>query len=187
MTTLDEVRAALRAANDEVDRYFSELPADALYRRAAASEWAPIDDLRHLNRTVGATARGLAMPKIALLLRFGRARRPSLPYDELRARYMSLLRNGLTAPQRYAPPPAEFDDAEAYRARTLARWRDVSGALDRAIRRWSERSADRYVLPHPALGRLTIREMLYFSHGHSLHHIEVARRRVERARPSNRV
>ncbi len=43
---------------------------------------------------------------------------------------------------------------------------------------WSETSLDRYRLPHPLLGRLTVREMLFFTLGHGLHHARnVARRK----------
>ena len=36
--------------------------------------------------------------------------------------------------------------------------------------KWQENDLDRYQLPHPLLGKLTIREMLYFAIYHNLRH-----------------
>ena len=44
---------------------------------------------------------------------------------------------------------------------------------------WSERALDRYRLPHPLLGRLTVREMLLFTLYHSVHHFSLVSTRVE--------
>jgi hypothetical protein len=37
---------------------------------------------------------------------------------------------------------------------------------------------ERIRLPHPLLGRLTTREMLFFTLYHNQHHVEVAKRRL---------
>lgn len=53
-------------------------------------------------------------------------------------------------------------------------------AVDRfaaAIGDWPERALDRYRLPHPLLGKLTVREMAQFTLLHNVHHVAVAERR----------
>jgi hypothetical protein len=48
------------------------------------------------------------------------------------------------------------------------------------MERWSEAELDAYRLPHPLLGRLSVREMMFFTLLHNRHHQAVAeRRRVE--------
>jgi hypothetical protein len=42
--------------------------------------------------------------------------------------------------------------------------------LCKAIEKRSEEELDRYILPHPILGKLTLREMLYFTIYHVKHH-----------------
>jgi uncharacterized damage-inducible protein DinB len=37
---------------------------------------------------------------------------------------------------------------------------------------------DRLRLPHPALGKLTVREMLFFTIYHNIHHVENVVRRL---------
>jgi hypothetical protein len=47
---------------------------------------------------------------------------------------------------------------------------DAVEELARRIGTWSETDLDRYRLPHPLLGRLTVREMLFFTVQHLAHH-----------------
>ena len=37
---------------------------------------------------------------------------------------------------------------------------------------WSEKDLDKYKLPHPLLGKLTVREMLFFTIYHNEHHLK---------------
>ena len=43
-------------------------------------------------------------------------------------------------------------------------------------RKWSEAQLDNYLLAHPLLGKLTIREILYFVHWHTNHHFEAIKK-----------
>lgn len=47
-----------------------------------------------------------------------------------------------------------------------------------ATGRWREWQLDRLRLPHPALGNLTVREMLFFTIYHHAHHVENVVRRM---------
>jgi hypothetical protein len=71
------------------------------------------------------------------------------------------------------------DDPAAARERLLAKWQKLRPGLTGAIRRWDEAALDRYRLPHPLLGKLTLREMLYFTLYHLGHHAQIVA-----ARPS---
>jgi hypothetical protein len=55
----------------------------------------------------------------------------------------------------------------------LASWSAASRDLQTRIASWDEAPLDRYCLPHPALGRLTVREMLFFSLYHNAHHLNL--------------
>ena len=40
---------------------------------------------------------------------------------------------------------------------------------------------DKYVLPHPLLGKVTLREMLYFTIHHNEHHLELLKAGLRKA------
>lgn len=176
MKTLAETRRELGDALSEAGSYFDGLSNEELFRHRPGA-WAPIDDLAHLNLTTGLTARSLGLPPLELAARFGRAERPSRTWDEVRQAYLETLAAGFRSPERFVPREAGTR-SEKRRSRTLVEWRAVGEALLRALDGWDEGEVDSYVVPHPALGDLTVRELLFFTHIHVLHHVAVARRRV---------
>ena len=52
----------------------------------------------------------------------------------------------------------------------LDRWSSVSTELVIQAEKWQENEMDLYQLPHPLLGNLTVREILYFTIYHNLRH-----------------
>src|SRR5579859_3509649 len=72
---------------------------------------------------------------------------------------------------RFAPRevPLPTNPAEA-RGRPVAGLADAVEELGRRVATWSEIDLDRYRLPHPLLGKLTVREMLFFTVQHLAHH-----------------
>jgi hypothetical protein len=123
----------------------------------------------------------LRLPKLILRLRFGRPAAPSRTYTRLRDDYRALLAAGGKA-GKYAPSPLGTEpQAETARARILAEHDAAVDALVAACGRWGEEALDRRQLPHPLLGNLTVREMLFFTLYHNQHHVNVVRRRVAEA------
>ena len=50
-------------------------------------------------------------------------------------------------------------------------------ALQERLLRWNEADLDSTRLPHPLMGRMTVREVLHFTVYHNLHHVHAAARR----------
>jgi len=123
-------------------------------------------------------AAALRLPRILLALRFGPAFGGSRSFEEIRDVYRAALAGGLQA-GRFGPSPGSVDPATAeHQASLLEGWRAASTALDDAATRWSDRALDRYRLPHPGLGQLTVREMLFFTLYHNAHHARRIRQRA---------
>ncbi|MEE8525185.1 MAG: DinB family protein [Thermoanaerobaculia bacterium] len=176
----DELNAAFEDAHREVADLFRSLPAEDFFRRPEEGVWSPAENLIHLIKSVRAVTSGLKLPKLALAVLFGTAKGPSRRYDEMREVYRGQLRSGAKAGGRFVPPALSPADTEAggVRSRALAGWKRTGEGLLRALGRWSEDGLDRYRLPHPLLGKLSVREMLFFTHYHDLLHAEIVRRRM---------
>jgi hypothetical protein len=124
-----------------------------------------------------ALTRGLLLARIKLFLRFGLAFRGSRTYEQLRDTYLARL-PAFKGRNPFAPKPVEaIDDAEAWRSNVMLQYDTTLQELARATERWSEGSLDRFRMPHVLLGKLTVREMLFFVLYHNLHHINVVARR----------
>jgi len=172
-----EIVDALRRLHAECEEYLRTLPANA-FVQPQGEKWSPAEHVRHLSKSIRPLALALGLPRFILWLRFGRAAATSRSFDVMRETYRARLAAGATA-GRFAPspqpPPA---DAAAYRETVLASWRAVDDDLRSRIAAWDEAALDRYQLPHPALGKLTVREMLFFTLYHNAHHLNLVTSRA---------
>lgn len=180
----DELISALEDVHREVDELFRELPGDALVRQPEAGVWSPAEHLIHLVRSVKAVADAMRMPGFLLAVLFGTSREPSRRFDEIRRIYQERLAQGGRATGRYVPPALDSGDPEATRSRALAGWQRAGAGLVARARRWREPSLDRYRLPHPLIGKLTVREMLFFTLYHDRHHLASVRLRQDDQGPT---
>lgn len=169
--------AEARRIHAESVQYWTAYPLDAFFRSPGPDVWAPADQVRHLTKAIRAVNKGLVLPRLALLVLFGWSRRPSRGFDVLVADYKGALAAGGRA-GRFAPSSLEAtDQTSAGRTRIMAHHAAAIEAFAGALERWSDRALDRYRLPHPLLGKLTVREMAYFTLLHNVHHVAVAERR----------
>ena len=172
-----DLLAALRRLDDAGEAYLVAMPGDEFFE-PQGSAWSPSMHLRHLAKSARPVARALRLPRLVLALRFGVHRGASATFVGLRERYLDRLAAGVDA-GRFAPsersPPA---DPGRGRDEVLAEWHAANRALETAAMCWREPALDRYRLPHPALGPLTLREMLAFTVYHTAHHLRrIAERR----------
>jgi hypothetical protein len=102
---------------------------------------------------------------------FGKPGKNSMTYEELCQLYRDAIANGGQASGRYLPDQqSPREQAEEKKKNILEDWSRASDELVSAAGKWEESELDRYQLPHPLLGKLTVREMLYFTVYHNLRH-----------------
>ena len=154
---------------DVVHTFFSELSLD-LFFAAPAGVWSPAENLVHLIKSKSGVVRALTLPKAALRLRFGTSGRASRPFDAVRAHYYQFVTAGtaITTPQ--FEPDVEAKSA-AEREKILAKWHEKGEELVGALASWSEDQLDQFQVPHPLMGNVTMREILFFTMFHNLTHV----------------
>ena len=173
----DEIARQLLSLHAESVRYLDEISVTEFFRPQAL-KWSPAEHVRHLHKSVRPLVKALAVPRIVLRLRFGRSRRRSRQFGDIRDRYRAKLAQGYgTNP--YAPSARPVPrDARAWRAEIMRTWTASVDALAARVDLWRDGALDRYQLPHPLMGKLTVREMMFFTVYHNAHHVRlVAERR----------
>jgi hypothetical protein len=168
--------AALAQLQAKTTAYLAALPSAAFFAPQGPA-WAPAAHVRHLTWSVRLVGQGLRLPRVVLRMAFGRSEGRSRDFAAVRTAYLATLARGAQAPFTPSPKPP-LADLAAGRAQLLTRLDGAADYLITGISRWDEVGLDRYRLPHPLLGRLTIREMLCFTVYHNTHHV---RRIAERA------
>ncbi|HVF61097.1 MAG TPA: DinB family protein [Thermoanaerobaculia bacterium] len=174
--TKEELLDELRSLHEQSTAFWESFPT-AEFFVSLGEAWSPADNVRHLLKSNRPVARALGTARVALALRFGVGFRESRSYAEIRETYRTALAGGVTA-GRFAPRPEPAPaDPETARRALMEQREATASALASALARWGEGALDRLRLPHPALGKLTTREMLFFTLYHNLHHVlNVARR-----------
>lgn len=135
-------------------------------------KWSVGQNLDHLIRSVKPLNLAFALPTFILRLLYGKPNRPPRSYQEIVARYNAKLANGGAATGAFVPPRIKATDKD----RLLQTYIKQHHLLDKKIQRYADADLDNYLLPHPLLGKLTLREMLFFTIYHTEHHTQSLKR-----------
>jgi len=133
------------------------------------NKWNAGQHLEHILKSVAILAKALTLPKWLLKYKFGKANRPSRSYDELIKRYLEKLKTAKSTPSQFQPSLATIEQRE----KVIKKLNKQVGKLVKLSKKYSENDLDLYILPHPLLGKLTIRELLLFTCYHVEHHLEL--------------
>ena len=176
--TIADIRAGFATEAEAVHTFFSDIPADQFFT-APDDVWSAADNLVHLIISCSAIITGLRLPKAALRLRFGKATGPSRPLAESRHQYVEVaLAAGGVATGGFVPVVKEHSAAE--RSRILDKWSQKGAAMVKNLGRWQDADLDTVNVPHPLLGDMTLREILFFTLYHNMHHVNDTARLLDR-------
>jgi uncharacterized damage-inducible protein DinB len=101
---------------------------------------------------------------------FGRADHPSQTYHEICRIYVDEISKGAQASGRFLPNQESPSQPEEKKKELLGQLERAGNSLISALEKWQDAELDQYQLPHPIIGKLTIREMLFFSIYHTIRH-----------------
>jgi hypothetical protein len=135
--------------------------------------WSASSYLKHLILSVKPVAKAMNLPATKLQVMFGQPDHPSKSFAELVTVYKARLTEGFRAEDNERVIPSFYrlpDSVEDEKALLLQAWNDGNNRLLSALQNWQEEDLDRYQLPHPAVGMLTLREMLFFTLHHNTMH-----------------
>ena len=170
ITTKDELIDILEESNQQVTAWFKVIPAENFFTRQG-EVWSASDNLDHLIKAHKLIGMAFKLPKITLRAMFGKPDRASISYEELCQNYRDEIVKGAQASGRYLPDQQTPDSEAATKKQDLLnQFSNASKELVAAAKKWDEKELDEYSLPHPILGKLTIREMLFFTIYHNLRH-----------------
>lgn len=178
--TREEILAALADLREQGLSFWTDFSPDR-FASPIGDAWSPADNVRHLIKSTLPVTKALKLPGLVLRTLFGPVKEASLSYGDLVAKYRAVLAAGGNA-GKFAPRNALVpDDIVLWQSKLISVSRDSLSDLSRAAGRWSESDLDRYRLPHPLLGKITLREMLFFTVYHYSHHKDNVVRRMHNA------
>jgi len=169
IATKTELITTLKDSNQRVINWFTEIPADEFFHREG-EVWSASDNMDHLIKSHKPIAMALKLPKITLRGMFGKPNQPSRNYETICQVYRDEIAKGGVASGKFLPDQQSPENPEEIKSDLLNRFSKANSDLVSVAEKWNEDELDGYFLPHPLLGKLTIREMLYFTIYHNLRH-----------------
>jgi len=145
--------------------YIQEL-TDAEFTKQVEQKWTAGQQLEHIYLALRPLRWGFLLPKLAFRLFFGKNKRLSRTYAEMVNFYQNKLQQGAKASTPFVPKSVGLDR----KSKLLIETSQMVQKLSRQLDDFSEQELDLLRIPHPILGKLSIREMMYFTIYHVQHH-----------------
>lgn len=168
-----QIISALNEKIDAFNNYIAPLSKEQ-FEATPNGKWSAGQNLDHLIRAIKPLQLAYSLPKFALLILFGKTNRPSRTYDDLVTKYKTKLATGGKASGPFIPPVISFERKEAL----IRKYKEQKQKLIARVEKQEEKDLDTYILPHPLLGKVTLREMLYFTIHHNEHHLQLLKNRI---------
>ncbi len=162
------LRAGLMSTLAEVLQSAERMTAEQFVTPIEEAKWSPGQHIGHLLLSTAPITQALQMPKAVLAEKFGTNNRTEWNDENLREKYTEILATGsLKAPFRFVMN----DVRDVNRATLIGDFAMEIENLVSQMDKWLEADLSTYVLPHPAFGLLTMREMILFTSLHTRHHL----------------
>jgi hypothetical protein len=139
---------------------------EAEFNYTIAEKWTPGQQLLHLYLSVKPLKNGFGLPRFVVRLMFGKATQPSRTYPDLVMHYQKKLADGGKSSAPFSPKAVDFGK----KTEICHKIEETIADISKKIATFDETDLDRLRLPHPLLGKITMREMLYFTMYHVNHH-----------------
>jgi hypothetical protein len=163
--TRSEIIGQLQRVSLELIKWASE-QTDKNFSKSVNGKWSTAQQIDHLTKSIKPLNMILGKPKFIIKILFGIANRNTRSYQTVVDKYNLKLEQGGRATSQFQPKSYSAEVKKKH----LGSYASASEKLERKIKRYSENDLDKYILPHPLLGKLTIREMLFFTIYHTRHH-----------------
>ena len=167
--TIPEITTQLAAAEKAFVDYCSSL-SDEQFFHQPEGKWSPAQQVKHLIISANRTRLAYTLPKFIVRWYTGKPNRPSRSYDELVAKYKMKLEQGGKASGPFIPKPIPVSYGKN---KMLDQFKKSMIKLEKSIQaNPKEEQMEEYLAPHPLLGKITLRELGYFTIHHTYHHLE---------------
>lgn len=161
-----EIKSRLEESYSAFLNYIDSLSKDD-FDYAPQGKWSAAQQAEHLIKSTSPLVKAFSYPKFMIRYKFGKANRSSRSYEELVERYLNLLsETHYQVSSAYQPNASTHHQQKKLKETQL----ELIDKINHKLNKWSEDELDQYIFPHPLLGKLTGRELLYFTIYHAHHH-----------------
>lgn len=163
----------LQKGFEEVKSLAITTSQEAFYYKPDDAVWSAAENVQHLIQAVQPINRLFGRPKSYFAEKWGYANHSSRTYEGIVDAYHAALGTGGTATGAFVPLAPDPDLNQL-----LDEFTQTNDALVNHLTDWTEDELNKYVIPHPLMGPLTVGEMMLFTAYHTRHHLEIMEKRA---------
>ena len=167
--TKNEIITAASKIFSAFTHYCETIP-DAVFFDKPTTKWSVAENVQHLIISTNTSTLAYSLPKFLVRWIAGTPNRQSRSYDELVAKYKTKLAEGGAATGRFIPKPIAINSGKK---KLLRNWNKATTKHLAALTKNNDANLDLYLVKHPLLGRITLRELCYFTIYHTQHHLTI--------------
>jgi hypothetical protein len=150
--------------------------SEADFNFALPEKWNAGEHLQHILLSVTRLNSAICNPKYILPIEEVEPKRAAMNYDTFAKVYIDKIKGkGLKAPPPFIPERINIEQRQQLINNVQAMVAELCLKLDT----YSEQELDALTLPHPAMGRLSLREMMYFTIQHAGHHYTLTKQYIK--------
>ena len=172
----EEILQQLQEVSKEFIQFNASINSEEFFYQPT-DKWSVVQNVTHLTTASKSTLIAFMLPKFFIRFYTGKPNRSSRTYEELVTKYKAKLAAGGRASGSFIPKPVAV---EICKEKILADFSKAMNRLSATIqRKWSDGQLDQYIAPHPLLGKITLRELCYFTIYHTRHHLANIKERLK--------
>jgi len=146
---------------------------DHLWTKGPENKWNTGEHIVHLIQSENALNKALWLPKFYMKYKFGTNNRDNRTYPQVVKKYKDKL---AVNPDVVANISKEMPNISQGNKTTFIEKLDKEKTkLIKKFQKWDDNDLDTYLLPHPLVGRMTIREIVMWTAYHTEHHYNILR------------
>lgn len=166
--TKEEIISASEKTFFQLTDYCSSLN-DTDFIKPFGDKWSVAENVQHLILSTKTTSLAFWLPKFIVRWMAGKPNRSSRTFEDLQTKYNNKLADGGRASSRFVPKSKEIIYSKQ---KLLNNWKaTTTNYLHALTKNRNENDLDAYLVKHPLLGRITLRELCYFTIFHTQHHL----------------
>lgn len=135
-------------------------------------KWSVGQNLQHVNIGLSRLNNYLALPKSSIATNFGLSSRVSKSNETMSKVFRNAFENGVKSTDSFNPD----ENLQTNIEELINQGKDLLKSFNSNLENWSEDELETYNCPHPFLGKITVREILYFTIYHVQHHHETIKK-----------
>ena len=170
MQSKPEIIAGFTTKWEEISKLVRSSDTASFTYKSAPNVWSVAEEFDHVIKVASSVCSGLKVSPFILKWKFGRPNRPLRSYEEILHKFTTALAS--VGGKAVAPAAFEVAEGKTFDKEDMLRhWESTLNKFDqRILHKWSDKNLDKVLLPHPFLGKMMVREFLYFTHIHTQHH-----------------